>query len=66
MGGNRRGPGIKPKRKSYKKPTIQKLTPEEAKELLKAKAIPGDPQAEKLLNEIQRFQSQNDKKTPSE
>jgi len=66
MGENRRGPGIKPKRKSYKRPTLQKLTPEEAKKLLEAKAIPGDPQAEKLLNEIKLFQSKNDKKTPSE
>lgn len=40
------------KRKPYKPPTLTKLTAEAAKALLEAKAIPGDQQAEKLLQAI--------------
>ena len=42
------------KRKPYKPPALTKLTPEAAKKLLEAKLIPGDGQAEKLLQEINR------------
>ncbi len=56
MGGKRR-PGVTSERKPYKKPMLRKLTPEEAQELLEAKSVPGDPQTEKLLNEIRRMKS---------
>ena len=40
------------RRKPYKKPTATKLTLEAAKTALEAKSIPGDEQAEKLLEAI--------------
>jgi hypothetical protein len=42
------------KRKPYSPPTLKQLSPEAAKALLEAKAIPGDKEAEKLLKEIRR------------
>lgn len=56
MGGKRR-PGLTSRKKPYKKPVLKQLSPEEAEEILKTKSIPGDPQTEKLLNEIRRIQS---------
>lgn len=42
------------KRKPYEPPTLKKLDAQSAKALLEAKAIPGDKEAEKLLEEIRR------------
>ena len=40
------------RRKPYKPPVLTELTPEAAKTILEAKSIPGDKQAEKLLEAI--------------
>ena len=42
------------KRKPYEPPTLKKLDAQSAKALLEAKSIPGDKEAEKLLEEIRR------------
>jgi hypothetical protein len=44
----------KKRRKPYMPPTLTKLSPVEAKRILEANAIPGDKQAKKLLEEINR------------
>jgi hypothetical protein len=41
-----------PKRKPYNRPTVTKLTPEEAKAVLEAKGIPGNEEARQLLEAI--------------
>jgi len=40
------------RRKPYKTPALTKLTPETARTILETKSIPGDKQAEKLLEAI--------------
>jgi hypothetical protein len=40
------------RRKPYEPPAVTKLTPEAAKTILETKSIPGDEQAEKLLEAI--------------
>ncbi len=40
------------RRKSYKSPAITKLNPEAARTILEIKSMPGDEQAEKLLEAI--------------
>jgi hypothetical protein len=40
------------RRKPYKAPALTQLTPEAAKTILETKSIPGDKQAEKLLEAI--------------
>jgi hypothetical protein len=49
-----------PKRRPYNKPALKKLTPEEAEAELKAKAIPGDEQAQQLMDAIRvRLEEKN-------
>jgi hypothetical protein len=54
MTANEPKPNRPRKRKSYKRPTLTKLTAEEAKALLEAKAIPGDEHAQQLLEAARR------------
>jgi hypothetical protein len=53
MAASKSGPNITNKRrKPYKPPALTKLTPETARTILETKSIPGDKQAEKLLETI--------------
>jgi hypothetical protein len=45
------GPSSVPKKpKPYNRPTLTKLTPEEAKTALEAKGLPGDENVQKLMD----------------
>ena len=41
-----------PKCLSYNRPTVTKLTPEDARDILESKVVPGDKQAQKLREAI--------------
>jgi len=48
------------KRRAYHKPSLRKLTPEQAKAELEAKSIPSDKQAEQLMDAINRRLGEKD------
>ena len=54
MSASKTGLSSAPKRKPYNRPTVKKLTPEEAKAELEAKAIPGSENTQQLLDALKK------------